>query len=411
MKIPVIRAKIGNWNYYIGSLTFLQISELVKKVDAELHKSESLRDQIQRSITDNYKHIKSYILHQDERFFNSLVLAVYDGEPQWVEVEMNFNDEYFYNMGFLDLNGEEKIFPVDGQHRVEGIKAALLEKPELAKESISVLLIGHKNDEAGIKKTRRMFTTLNRYAKPVKLNDIIALDEDDSVAITTRELLENYDLFSEKRINNAEQKSIPENDKSAITSLITLYECNLELFKSFIKLKTGNNPTKLLLYEKLRYRPCDEDLDEYLSYCKGFWDDFTNNLVVVKDYVSEQNEPARKYRNNKTGGNLIFRPIGLLPIIQTVLDLNRRSNEPFSTIFSKIDKINLNLSEIPWKGVVWNSVENTMIMGNKTLIKLLLLYLYDDTLISKNELQKLKEKYSFIINKTDDIENALSDIK
>lgn len=411
MKIPAIRAKIGNWTYYISSLSFLQISKLVRRVDNELHKSESLRDQIQRSITENYKYVKSYILNQDERFFNSLVLAIYEGEPKWVEVEMNFGDEYFYNMGFLELNGNEKIFPVDGQHRVEGIKSAIIDRPDLEKEMISVLLIGHKNDEEGMQRTRRLFTTLNRYARPVKLNDIIALDEDDTVAITTRELLENYYLFTGKRINNSEQKSIPENDKFAITSLITLYECNMELYKTFIKKTTGNNPTKVLLLEKLRYRPNGNDLQQFLDFCEGFWNDFISKITVIKEYSEQKNEPARKFRNNETGGNLIFRPIGILPVIQVVLDINKRTGISFSEIFEKLDSVNLTISEVPFKMVVWNPIEKTMIMGNKALVKLLILYLYDENLMSNNEMRKLKEKYSVIVNKTDDIDNALAGIK
>ena len=411
MKIPAIRAKLGTWTYYISSLTLLQVSQLVRRIDDELHKSESLRDQIQRSISDNYKHITRYILNQDERFFNSLVLAVYDGSPSWVEVEMNLGDEYFYNMGFLELTGHEKIFPVDGQHRVEGIKAAVEERSSLGKEAISVLLIGHIKDDNGMQKTRRLFTTLNRYARPVKLNDIIALDEDDTVAIATRELLENFKLFTGKRINNAEQKAIPENDRSAITSLITLYECNLEIYKTYIKQKTGNNPTKLFLIEKLRYRPKDEDLAEFINYCNSFWVDFLENLKEIAEYSSIDFEPARKFRNSEKGGNLLFRPVGLLPFIQTVLEINRRTGEKYSEILSNFNAIELRISEVPFTMVIWNPVERTMIMGNKTLTKLLLFYLYDEKILSNRELRILKEKYAIVLNKTDDIENVLRDIK
>ena len=49
-----------------------------------------------------------------------------------------------------------------------------------------------------MERTRRLFTTLNRYAKPVKKSEIIALDEDDIIAIITRELVEKYPLFREK---------------------------------------------------------------------------------------------------------------------------------------------------------------------------------------------------------------------
>lgn len=411
MKIPAIRAKIGNWTYYTSVLTFEKISFLVKKVDDELHKSESLRDQIQRSITDNYKNIKTYILNQDERFFNSLVLAVYDGQPKWVEVEMDYGDEYFHNLGFLELNGNEKIFPVDGQHRVEGIKAALIARPELAKEEISVLLIGHKKDVEGMQKTRRLFTTLNRYAKPVKLNDIIALDEDDSVAIVTRDFLENFELFTGKRVNNSEQKALSDNDKYAITSLITLYECNLEIYKVYLRQKYLVNPTKLFIYEKQRYRPSDETLSEFLNQCKSFWIEMINETPVIQDYLKTQVEPAKKYRNSLNGGNLLFRPIGILPYVQIVVEIKRRRPHiSYSTIFTKFSNAEFSISNKPWIGILWNPVENTMVMGNRTLIKLLLLYLFDKEILSNNEIKTLKKKYAFATGQSENMDNCLNEI-
>ena len=39
------------------------------------------------------------------------------------------DDEEFVDLGILELTGDEKIFPVDGQHRVEGIKHALINNP------------------------------------------------------------------------------------------------------------------------------------------------------------------------------------------------------------------------------------------------------------------------------------------
>ena len=43
------------------------------------------------------------------------------------------DDEYF-DLGFLDFPGNEKIFPIDGQHRVEGIKAALKDRSQFKRE-------------------------------------------------------------------------------------------------------------------------------------------------------------------------------------------------------------------------------------------------------------------------------------
>ena len=241
MKIPALKAKIGDWDYYITSLTFEQVAMYVSRIDEQLHKSESLQDLIQRSITNNYISIKEYILKQPELFFNSLVLAVYDEYPDWREIEFKYEKTETYQMGLLEFPGRHKIFPVDGQHRVEGIKEALKENPELKNQRIAAIFIGHKNDEQGKRKTRRLFTTLNRYAKPVKDDDIIALDEDDCVAITTRMLLEDYDLFTGKRVVYAKQKAIPLNNKEAIMSIITLYQANRELFKFFYENKFNKN--------------------------------------------------------------------------------------------------------------------------------------------------------------------------
>lgn len=237
MKIPALRSKIGDWDYYVTTLTFEQVSQYVSKIDDQLHKSDSLKDLIQRSITNNFLSIKDYIINQPSVFFNSLVLAVYDNYPDWQEIEFKYDGMETYKMGLLDFPSKHKIFPVDGQHRVEGIKAALRENPEFKNHQIAAIFIGHKNDTEGKQRTRRLFTTLNRYAKPVKLDDIIALDEDDSVAIVTRYLLEEYDLFTDKRVIYAKQKAIPTNNKDALTSIITLYQANVELFNFFYEKK------------------------------------------------------------------------------------------------------------------------------------------------------------------------------
>lgn len=120
------------------------------------------------------------------------------------------------------------VFPVDGQHRVEGIKSALKANPKLEDETITVIFIGHHNTREGKEKTRRIFSTLNRYAKPVSPGDILALDEDDIVAISTRELLENCPLFMNEnvKIDKKSSKALADNDDKSFTSLITLYETN-----------------------------------------------------------------------------------------------------------------------------------------------------------------------------------------
>lgn len=175
---PAIKAGMGVWKYYISTMTYAQIASYIKWPD-ELYMSEKFSDMVQKSIASNSKAICGYIETEKERFFNSLVLAVYGGEPQWYEGVFEQEGEEFYNIGVLEFTGEEKIFPVDGQHRVAAIKQIVGKGEKKLYEEIPVIFIAHEDSDEGRKRTRRLFTTLNRYAKPVSLSDIIALDEDD----------------------------------------------------------------------------------------------------------------------------------------------------------------------------------------------------------------------------------------
>jgi DNA sulfur modification protein DndB len=410
MKIPALRSKIGDWDYYVTTLTFEQVSQYVSKIDDQLHKSDSLKDLIQRSITNNFLSIKDYIINQPSVFFNSLVLAVYDNYPDWQEIEFKYDGMETYKMGLLDFPSKHKIFPVDGQHRVEGIKAALRENPEFKNHQIAAIFIGHKNDTQGKQRTRRLFTTLNRYAKPVKLDDIIALDEDDSVAIVTRYLLEEYDLFTDKRVIYAKQKAIPTNNKDALTSIITLYQANVELFSFFYEKKFEKKPTKNRVSEYLKFRPSEEEMEEFKIFCIQYWDSFKSKLSFISEYLNLNVNAAVPYRNNETGGNLLFRPIGLLPFLKASLIIHKREKKTFNEIFERFNNINYAIDTKPWQYVVWNPIENKMIMNASSLTYLLLIYLYDSELLQGNELQKLKEGYASKISYEQNLDDVLNEI-
>ena len=265
LKIPAIRSKMGIWFYYVSSLSFENVAKYVSPIDDELHHSELLSGMIQRSITSNYKSIANYLETQDERFFNSLILAVYNGQPKWNEIRIqDEKGEDNYNLGIITLTDDVKIFPVDGQHRVAGIKKAIEDKPEMKSERVPVIFIGHSTDEIGMQRTRRMFSTLNRYAKPVSLRDIIALDEDDVVAIASRFLIDNTGLFADNRILDSKNKSIPETNDMALTTIITYYECNKELLWLFVKdidvvgLEEKPVRGRSKINEYIRHRPKNE---------------------------------------------------------------------------------------------------------------------------------------------------------
>lgn len=398
--IPAIRGILGEKTYYTATFTFEQIAERVKRIDKELHTSESLREQLQRALTDNHKSIKEYILTQKEHFFNALVLAVYDGDPTWNELEFEFNDIRYYSMGFLHLNGNERIFPVDGQHRVEGIKSALKENPNLKDETITVIFIGHHDNPEGKEKTRRIFSTLNRYAKPVSLGDNIALDEDDVVAITTRDLLEKYPLFMNKnvKIDKKSSKALADNDEKSFTSLITLYETNKIIYTYY---RSQSDHLKKIytakrITEFLKYRPQQQEIENFYTFLVDFWDMFTNNFQGVKSYIEncDNETPAALYRNKESGGLLYFRPIALPRLIKAIFETQFRLKNELRECVKMFAKIEMTISKEPWENILWDSRTHTMIMRYKNIIYHMLIFLLKKELLTMKEIAVLEKNFA-----------------
>lgn len=410
MKIPAIRANIGDWIYYVATLSFKEVSVYVKKIDDELHKSKLLSEMIQRSITENYKSIATYIETHKERFFNALILAVYDGDPQWHEVRLEYdNGDEFVNLGVLELTGEEKIFPVDGQHRVEGIKKVINESSLYDDERVPVVFIGHKKDETGMRRARQMFSTLNRYAKPVSMRDIIALDEDDAIAIVSRDLIDEHPLFSSGRILDTKNKAIPDSNNTALTSIITFYECNRELLSYYLKKQKANGKKVSSFKDYIRIRPSDSELEVYKQICYDFWNGMVSGLDCIKEIYDNSEATVEKYRNNR-GGNIIFRPVALVPFVKSIIKVSSEKQIDFSQAIKLVSTDVLEITHPVWKWIIWNPDKNSMIMGSKTIIELIIIYFTDKSLLTDKELDKLVEEIrscNQLQNKEDVFDNIL----
>ena len=313
--IPALRAHMGDWIYYVTFLRMDQIADQIH-IAQEIHSSKVLKDMIQRQITNRASQISDYLLKQPQRFFNSLIVGVYGGSPDWYELAIGKNlrfdapvlpSELEGVLGILRLDGTQILFAVDGQHRVEGIKQALKKNDELKQEEVSVIFVAHRNDSSGMERTRRLFTTLNRYAKPVSKSEIVALDEDDIIAITTRELVEKYPLFQEK-ISLSKTKAIAVKDNRNFTTIITLYDVLEILFRR----KRGWSEFK-------RHRREDDTIAEFNRNSAHFWDRMVVHFPPLKEVIASQPDEniAGRYRH-RAGGHLLFRPVGLLIIANVV---------------------------------------------------------------------------------------------
>ena len=133
LMLPAIRSQMGDWKYYISSMRMEDIAKRVSYAQ-EIHKRRELNELLQREVSNRKKYIVKYLETQEQRFFNSIIVGVYKGSPEWYELAIgkneNFDPEYLPEymkraIGFLLLCGKEKLFAIDGQHRVAAIKDAV----------------------------------------------------------------------------------------------------------------------------------------------------------------------------------------------------------------------------------------------------------------------------------------------
>lgn len=144
IKIPAIRGKIGETVFYTANLSYGQISSMLKRIDGDLYISKSYKGDNQQASPDNYKIMSEFFLNETIDFFDSLVLVV-EGSTEWREIRFEIEGIEYRNIGLLEFSGDEKIFPIKGQHRVERIIHSVSQNSSLEQETVSVMLIGHSN--------------------------------------------------------------------------------------------------------------------------------------------------------------------------------------------------------------------------------------------------------------------------
>ena len=171
--IPVIRAKMGDWWFYAGTLTLGEVAERVKHI-GEINEEETFKSQLRRSTIEGHsQQVADYLLEQPQHFLGAIILGLFPGESDWLPLTVSRNlaqpevtlpERIESAFGVIYLSGDEEIFPIDGQLRVEAIKLALAndQAGELQHEEQAVIIVAHKPNEQGRERTQRLFTSLNQ---------------------------------------------------------------------------------------------------------------------------------------------------------------------------------------------------------------------------------------------------------
>lgn len=409
--LPALRGLFGDWVFYT---CLMPLREIASRVDYAkvLHKSNRLSEMIQRELEEGRaEEIATYLQTQKQRFFSSLVIAVYGGNPSWhdigdftsnlpgVSVE-KIPAQALDSFGLLLFTGEEQLFALDGQHRLAGIKAAVQNNEGIGEEEASVLLVAHQNTRKGIERTRRLFTTLNKTARPVSKGEIIALDEDDVMAIIARRFVETHPFFTEDRVAFVPTNNLPVSDLKHLTTIGNLYDV-LGILFSRIKKHCD-------LAELKFYRPTDDGLDDYHQFGSRFFKFLRDKFLPLREFfeANDTSKVVQKYRG-QFGGNVMFRPIGLTMMTEVIAKLSEtRKLKECVQIAGNLPQ---DLAKLPYVGILWDKTKRRMDNQGKALARDLLLFILGE--VPKRKRIDLGKRYARAIGRApEEGEGLLEDL-
>ncbi len=162
--------------------------------------------------------IANYILYNDDWLFSSLTASVSG------DFEFSPFDEQHPDVGTLQVDMKASFLINDGQHRRAGIIEAMKENPELARESISVVIY----PDEGLERAKQMFADLNRYVqKPTKSLNVL-YDARDPLSQATSEMMKRIEIFD--FFTDRDRVSLAGKSPKLFT-LGSLYEANKYLLK------------------------------------------------------------------------------------------------------------------------------------------------------------------------------------
>lgn len=378
--LPCLRGSVGDWVFYNTVIPFNQLNRI--DTEHKIKEDKNLDRWLQRELKERVETIKEYLLKEDERFFNSIIVGLYGDSPDWYAldlsaIESKFNVKIGKNvessLGVLSLSGREILFTIDGQHRIEAIKRAISQDiGRFESDELSVIFVGHKETEKGYVRTRKLFATINREAKQPSKNDLAIIDETYAHNIVARMVFAKYDNFK-GLIALTENYDLDRNDHAHFTNLLNLVEVNKRIFR-FLKYKESR-------YSSPSYEKREELYDSVIS----FYDFAIENISEYKDFFKGEKLLA-EFRNAEAGKplNLLFLPIGILLIADIYCHF--LAKDELYHLKNNINKFDFELYTGDFKYIFFNPVQNRILASNRTIAKRLMLYrLGEDIKISDEE--------------------------
>ena len=393
-----LKMKMGEWDYYVVRMRMADIAAEIKFA-SEVNDDRTLDEAIQRELNEGRANtqIVRYLQSNPQRFFGSIVVAALEGNPRWFSVGVEDDPRFEMvgadiadTFGVLLFDDTIKTYALDGQHRLSAIKVLVEGQAEVpapqgfSEETVSVIFVIQPEGstrEAFLKSYRRLFSSLNRHAKPTAPNTNIIMDEDDRFAILTRRILSEFDFFSwdgtegMKKVDTSRASENLTSAAAAFMTIVGLYKMNARLlWTQDMMTQYGSVGSGSGWKELIQDTPDDEEIDTVYEGLENIWDGI---LLTLPDL---NNEPITMRNHNHEYGDedqdhLLFWPIGqtalLAPLVRRLLDVSHidlpTDSKQVETALSPLKVIPWDLKHDLWRDflLVWDPAADNWKMRNE----------------------------------------------
>ena len=402
---PAMRTRMGGENYFILKMKAWDLAgrfrfpQKIKEWDENL----SVEERYQRDINYNRvrKQIAPYLANDGSRFFGAIILAAMNfGEAVSFEPLSDVTKRGLpglyraaaSGMGFLTFTGGEVLVPLDGQHRLKAIEFAITGKDErqrdipgvnpcapLAQEDVTVVLVAYEPQKA-----RKIFTRVNRYAKPTTAGQNIVTDDDDIAAVLSREI--TNDLIGGRLAKFTSNTLRPRDPE--FTTLAIIYNCNKDIIERTFPV--GRLDTTQL--------PDDDRQRLYRDKTRGVWEVLLEQIDVLADALSDQEESGDDKRREIRRENLLGKPVGQECLVKAFVRLTGApTNMSYLEACEKLNALPWGITEENiekvWREVLWRggASDGRIITKNRNLATGIIAYLAGENLTEEQRSELLED--------------------
>jgi len=216
LTFPAIRGTQAGREYFVAMVRLSHLARLIP-LDGENIPPELRAQRILNR--GRIPALARYLVENPKEYVFSAITASVGGE---VIFEPLGDDAVGAKLGRVHISADAPVVINDGQHRRAAIERALKDRPQLGRETISVVLFV----DSGLKRSQQMFADLNRFPiRPTKSLTIL-YDHRDPLAALVNRLVDEVPVFLDM---TEKAKTTISNRSRKLFTLSSIYQATKRL--------------------------------------------------------------------------------------------------------------------------------------------------------------------------------------